>query len=72
MWPGLNPLISGGGAEKGLLGGCHSARGTPAQFWRADARWERIPSMRIDDDKFSRLVVLAAHPDDESLGERVG
>ena len=45
----------------------HDRAGTPASAWRADPRWaaltDRDPLTDVD-----RVVVLAAHPDDETLG----
>ncbi len=45
----------------------HDTAGTPAAAWRADPRWAALPPA----DPFAghdRVVVLAAHPDDETLG----
>lgn len=45
----------------------HDRAGTPASAWRADPRWAALP----DTDALAgadRVVVLAAHPDDETLG----
>ena len=40
--------------------------GTPEDEWLASKRWSLIPALALDDPR--RLVVLSAHPDDESLG----
>lgn len=40
--------------------------GTPAGDWSADPRWLDRPA--LDLDRFSEVVVVAAHPDDETLG----
>lgn len=43
----------------------HDRPGTPAATWASDPRRAGLPELALDAD---RLVVLAAHPDDESLG----
>ena len=40
--------------------------GTPAGDWIADPRWNTLPT--FDLEQFSEVVVVAAHPDDETLG----
>lgn len=44
--------------------------GTPAATWQAHPSWGRVPELGLANDgqPCTRLVVLAAHPDDESLG----
>ncbi len=44
----------------------HDAAGTPAATWSADPRWSDRPMLSLEGVR--RLVVVAAHPDDESLG----
>jgi len=44
----------------------HFNSGTPEQTWEAAQLSDRFASLRADDLK--RLVVVSAHPDDESLG----
>lgn len=47
----------------------HDQDGTPASAWRADPRWTGL--LDDADDPLAgvdRVVVLAAHPDDETLG----
>lgn len=47
----------------------HDGSGTPAEAWRAHEAWSRIaPLDGLDTDHLDRVVVLAAHPDDETLG----
>ncbi|WP_160010494.1 bifunctional PIG-L family deacetylase/class I SAM-dependent methyltransferase [Nocardioides sp. AX2bis] len=51
----------------------HDQAGTPATAWRADPRWAALldGTGRPADDPLAevdRVVVLAAHPDDETLG----
>ena len=46
----------------------HTSPGTTAESWRADRRWPRLPRLTFDAETCSRVVVVAAHPDDESLG----
>lgn len=42
------------------------APGTPAQAWQADPRWGDLPAPRLP--LTGTVVVIAAHPDDETLG----
>lgn len=46
------------------------APGTPVETWEADPRLLALPPLdgAVDPAAVSRLVVLAAHPDDETLG----
>jgi LmbE family N-acetylglucosaminyl deacetylase/SAM-dependent methyltransferase len=46
------------------------APGTPVEAWEADPRLLALPPLdgAVDRSAVSRLVVLAAHPDDETLG----
>lgn len=43
----------------------HDGPGTSAEDWRAHPGWATVDELALPDD---RLVVVAAHPDDESLG----
>jgi LmbE family N-acetylglucosaminyl deacetylase/SAM-dependent methyltransferase len=43
-----------------------SLPGTPAAEWRSDARFASLPPLELDG--VTGLTVVAAHPDDESLG----
>ncbi|UFS60442.1 bifunctional PIG-L family deacetylase/class I SAM-dependent methyltransferase [Subtercola endophyticus] len=40
--------------------------GTTRAEWAADARWAGLPELTLD--SVDRLIVVAAHPDDETLG----
>ena len=43
----------------------HLDAGTPEAVWRGDPRTRHRPELRMDVDE---LIVVAAHPDDETLG----
>jgi LmbE family N-acetylglucosaminyl deacetylase/protein-L-isoaspartate O-methyltransferase len=42
------------------------APGTPAVEWRDDPRWDAVAPLELSSVR--RLIVVAAHPDDETLG----
>ncbi len=44
----------------------HDGPGTPASEWAERPEWEHVPPAELDG--VDRLVVVAAHPDDETLG----
>ena len=44
----------------------HDGPGTPASEWAARPEWEHVPS--ADLYGFDQVLVVAAHPDDETLG----
>src|ERR1700712_5832000 len=44
----------------------HVGPGTPAVVWRRHPEWEAGDPISLEG--LSRMVVVAAHPDDESLG----
>lgn len=47
----------------------HLDDGYPEQSWAADHRWSQLPRLRIEAGRgLRKLVLLAAHPDDETLG----
>ncbi len=46
----------------------HDTPGTLAKEWRSDTRWRSLAPLDPWADEPDRVVVLAAHPDDESLG----
>lgn len=47
----------------------HSETGTAEQEWVDDTRWEAVPALTLlDGGRIERVVVVAAHPDDETLG----
>ncbi|MFC6345199.1 PIG-L deacetylase family protein, partial [Nocardioides hankookensis] len=45
----------------------HDEAGTPQSVWAADPSWATVPPVELD-PQLQRIVVVAAHPDDESLG----
>ncbi|WP_037347841.1 PIG-L family deacetylase [Sciscionella sediminilitoris] len=49
----------------------HRASGTPEANWRGDPHWPTLPLFRLhqhDGHDIDRIIVVAAHPDDETLG----
>lgn len=48
----------------------HAGSGTPSSAWRADSRWSDVVDVsdRLTAGGIDRVVVVAAHPDDETLG----
>ena len=44
----------------------HDGPGTPASEWADRPEWEHVPSAELDG--FDHVLVVAAHPDDETLG----
>lgn len=49
----------------------HDSSGTQATTWHDDRRWAALPMLELsarDGRTLTRVVVVAAHPDDESLG----
>ncbi|ANH39754.1 bifunctional 3-demethylubiquinone-9 3-methyltransferase/ 2-octaprenyl-6-hydroxy phenol methylase [Nocardioides dokdonensis FR1436] len=49
----------------------HDSSGTAARTWHDDRRWAALPMLELsarDGRTLTRVVVVAAHPDDESLG----
>lgn len=42
--------------------------GTPESAWLSDRRWDHVPAVPPAAFDAERLIVLAAHPDDETLG----
>lgn len=45
----------------------HRDEGTPEEAWLTDPRWQDVPALHLA-EHLERLVVVSAHPDDESLG----
>lgn len=45
----------------------HLDHGTDEQLWRASARLAATPELNVRLDDFTRLVLVSAHPDDETL-----
>ncbi|MCZ2404369.1 bifunctional PIG-L family deacetylase/class I SAM-dependent methyltransferase [Paenarthrobacter sp. Z7-10] len=45
----------------------HLDRGTPEQLWLASPRLRCVPTMHPQLDRYERLVLVSAHPDDETL-----
>ncbi len=47
----------------------HSDSGTAEPQWVDDTRWADVPALTLlDESHLERVVVVAAHPDDETLG----
>lgn len=46
----------------------HSDPGTPESQWGGDSRFPNLPGLTLDTPLLERVVVLASHPDDETLG----
>lgn len=46
----------------------HTDAGTPESQWGSDPRFAALTELAINDRGLDRVVVLAAHPDDETLG----
>ena len=49
----------------------HDSPGTPASTWHEDRRWTALPPLELsarDGLALERVLVVGAHPDDESLG----
>ncbi len=48
----------------------HGQAGTPEAQWLLDPAWDALPTVRLAElaQAYERLVVVAAHPDDETLG----
>ena len=48
----------------------HTDPGTPESTWLADERWDDVPVLDLTAvaSRYRRVLVVAAHPDDETLG----
>ena len=48
----------------------HTDAGTPESAWLGSNRWDRVPPLDVDAlaRRHERVLVVSAHPDDETLG----
>jgi LmbE family N-acetylglucosaminyl deacetylase/SAM-dependent methyltransferase len=46
----------------------HADTGTPEPEWAVRPEWRSVPTLTLDRTATTRLVLVAAHPDDETLG----
>ncbi|TQM62031.1 bifunctional PIG-L family deacetylase/class I SAM-dependent methyltransferase [Humibacillus xanthopallidus] len=46
----------------------HADTGTPEHEWAGRPEWSSVPTLEVDGTSTTRLVLVAAHPDDETLG----
>ncbi|MGO1489508.1 MAG: PIG-L family deacetylase [Arachnia sp.] len=48
----------------------HGDAGTPESVWWSSPHWDQVPLLDLSAvaKKFSRVVIVSAHPDDETLG----
>ncbi|MCU1537718.1 MAG: bifunctional 3-demethylubiquinone-9 3-methyltransferase/2-octaprenyl-6-hydroxy phenol methylase [Humibacillus sp.] len=46
----------------------HADPGTPEQHWRDAPEWATLPALELDSRTTACVLVVAAHPDDETLG----